>query len=85
MVLSIKEINWDELKQNILKQESFVDDKGDLVKQICLGRVPSLTPSGKHRAFGRSGHDWAFPGRYVGYAKVRDLVILEEEHRDFQW
>lgn len=85
MVLSIKKINWNELKQDILKQESFVDDKGDVHKQICLGRVSNLTPSGKHRTFGRPGRDWTSPGGYVGYAKVRDLAIIEEERRDFQW
>jgi len=91
MVLSIKNINWDELKQKILKQESFRDKYGDEHKQICLGRVSDLTPSGKHRDFGRPGRNLISPGGYKKYMKIattdqlKRLNELESLQADQTW
>ena len=57
MVLS--NINWEELKLKILKQESFVNEYGDVCKEISIGKVSNLTPSGK-----------PFDLRFVGFDSV---------------
>lgn len=70
MVLSVEDISWEELKQKILREESFVNDLGDECKEACLGRVSDLTPSGKHRDFGRPARNVnGSPGSYKGYVK----------------
>lgn len=70
MVLSVENINWKELKQKILREESFVNEYGDECKEVSLGRVSNLTPSGKHRDFGRPARNVnGSPGSYVGYVK----------------
>lgn len=89
MVLSVKDIKWEELKQEILKQKSFVDKYGDVHKQISLGRVSDLTPSSKHRDFGRLGRNSILPGGYKKYMKIAttdqlrrasELAKLQEDH-----
>ncbi len=88
MVLSVKNINWEELKQKILEQKSFVDKYGDVHKQISLGRVSDLTPSGKHRDFGRPARNLMAPGSYKGYVKAPELLarpIDEAEQEDIDW
>lgn len=44
MVLSIKDIKWEKLREKILEQESFIDKYGDECKETSLGRVANLTP-----------------------------------------
>ena len=70
MVLSVEDIHWEELKQRILSEDSFVNELGDECKETCLGRVSDLTPSGKHRDFGRPARNVnGSPGSYKGYVK----------------
>jgi len=88
MVLSVKDINWKELKQEILRQESFFDKYGDVCKQISLGRVSDLTPSGKHRDFGRPARNLTAQGSYKGYEKNPELLVRpidKAEQEDNDW
>lgn len=43
-----EDIDWDKAREEILKQEEYVTDDGTVVKEICLGAVFYLTPSGKY-------------------------------------
>ena len=88
MVLSVKDINWKELKQEILRQKSFVNEHGDECKEISLGRVSDLTPSGKHRDFGRSARNLAAPGSFKGWVKAPELLVRpvnKAEQEDSDW
>lgn len=88
MGLTVKDINWDELKQQILKQKSFVDKYGDVHKQISLGRVSDLTPSGKHHDFGRPARNLIASGSYIRYVKAPELLnrpISKAEQEDNDW
>lgn len=53
MVLFIKDIDWEKLQEEILRQKRFTNECGDACKEISLGKVSILSPSGKHRDFGR--------------------------------
>ena len=88
MVLSVKNINWKELKQEILRQESFVDKYGDVCKQISLGSVSDLTPSGKHRDFGRTARNLTSPSPYKHWVKSPELLVHppdKAEQEDNDW
>jgi len=76
------------MKQKILAQKRFVDKKGDVHKQISLGRVSDLTPSGKHRDFGRPARNLEAQGSYKGYVKTPELLIRpvdRAEQEDSDW
>ena len=88
MVLSIENLNWEKLKQKILRQKSFIDKYGDECKEISLGRVSDLTPSGKHRDFGRPARNLEAQGSYKGYVKAPELLtrpIEKAEQEDSDW
>jgi len=88
MVLLIKDINWKEWEKRILKQESFVDRYEHLCKEISLGRISDLTPSGKPRDFGRASHDPISPGSYGHYVKAPELrsrPVEKDEQEDNDW
>lgn len=86
MVLSIKNMDWEELKQKILNQKSLFNKKGDEHKESSLGKVSDLTPSGEHRNFGRPSIDLFFTGSYKGYMKVTDIRSMSKaEHEDSDW
>jgi hypothetical protein len=83
MVLSVENVNWEELKQRILREDSFVNEFGDECRETCLGRVSDLTPSGKHRDFGRPARNVnGSPGSYKGY--VKGSIGLEFQ-TDSEW
>ncbi len=48
IVLYPDDIDWEKLKQEIQQQEAQDDDCGNRIKQIFLGSVLSITPSGKY-------------------------------------
>ena len=79
MVLSVKNLNWKTLKEEILRQESFIDKYGDTCKEISLGKVSDLTPSGKHRDFGRPSRNLMWTGSYKGYMRAP----IEQEDSDW--
>ena len=86
MVLLLKNINWEKLKQQIQSQESFINEYGDKCKEISLGKVVDLTPSGKHHDFGRPARNLIDQGSYKGY--VRELVVhpvSKGEQEDSDW
>jgi len=88
MVLSIQSVDWKELKQKILRHESFVDKYRDECKQIALGKVSDLTPSGKHRNFGRPARNLMPQGSFKGYVKAPELLIRrinKAEQEDNDW
>ena len=88
MVLLVKNINWEKLKQQIQSQESFIDKHGDKWKEISLGKVADLTPSGKHRAFGRPGRNKDRPGSYKRWARSPRLAVhpvSKDEQEDNDW
>jgi len=88
MVLSVKDINWKELEQEILRQKSFVDRYGDVYKQISLGRVSDLTPSGKHHDFGRPARNLTSPSSYKYYERAPELLrrpVDKAEQEDNDW
>ena len=88
MVLFVEDINWKELEQKILRQESFVDKYGDECKEISLGRVSDLTPSGKHRDFGRPARNLTAQGAYKGYVRAPELLVRpvnKAEQEDSDW
>ena len=80
------DINWITLKSRIMAEPSFIDKYGDQCKQLSLGKVSDLTPSGKHRDFGRPGRDKFSPGSYKGYLRVTDIREVDTELRqDMEW
>ena len=84
----IKAINWKEWEKRILEQESFVDRYEHLCKEISLGRISDLTPSGKSRYFGRTSHDPISPGSYGHYVKAPELrsrPVEKDEQEDNDW
>jgi len=88
MVLSVKDINWEKLKQEILRQETFVDRYGDVYKQISLGKVSDLTPSGKHHDFGRPARNLTSPSAYKHWVKNSKLLVHppdKVEQNDNDW
>jgi len=85
---SVKNPDWEKLKEEILRQESFVDKYGDECKEISLGKVSDLTPSGKHRDFGRPARNLNASGSYKGYVRAPELLtrpIDETEQEDSDW
>jgi hypothetical protein len=88
VVLSVKDVNWEKWKQEILKQTSFVDKYGDECKEIILGEVSDLTPSGRHRDFGRSARNLEAQGSFKGYMKASELRSrppTKDEQEDSDW
>jgi hypothetical protein len=88
MVLFVKDINWEKWKQEILRQKSFTDKYGDECKEITLGKVSSLAPSGKHRDFGRPARNLEATGSYKGYVKAPQLSSrppTQDEQEDSDW
>jgi hypothetical protein len=88
VVLSVKDVNWEELKQKILKQKSFVDKYGDEYKEIILGEVSDLAPSGKHRDFGRPARNLEASGSYIGFVRLPQLLSRppsKDEQLDSDW
>jgi len=88
MVLLLKNINWEKLKQQIQSRESFINEYGDECKEISLGKVADLTPSGKHRDFGRPARNLIDQGPYKGYVKAPKLVVRpvgKDEQEDSDW
>jgi hypothetical protein len=81
MVLLVKNVNWEELTQKIQSQESFIDEHGDECKEISLGRVADLTPSGQHRDFGRPARNLIEQGSYKGYMRT----VGKDEQEDSDW
>lgn len=82
MVLLVKDINWEKWKQEIMGQQSFVDKYGDLCKEISLGKLTDLIPSGKHRDFGRSARNLTAQGSYIGYERNPELLIRPTDKTD---
>jgi len=88
MVLFVRNINWKKLRQEILRQESFVDEYGDEHKQISLGKVSDLTPSGKHHDFGRPARSLTDQGSYKGYERAPEWLVRprnKTEQEDSDW
>jgi hypothetical protein len=88
MVLLVKNVNWEELKQKIRRQESFIDEHGAECKEISLGKVADLTPSGKHRDFGRPARNLIEQGSYKGYIRSSKLLVCpvdKDEQEDNDW
>jgi hypothetical protein len=88
MVLSVKDINWEELKQKILSQQSRVNKYGDVYRKICLGKVSDLTPSSKHRDFGRPAQNLTSPSPYKHWVKSPELLVRppdKTEQEDNDW
>ena len=88
MVLRIRNINWEKLKQEIASHESFIDEHGDECKEISLGKVADLTPSGKHRDFGRPARNLIEQGSYKGYVRSPELLVRpveKDEQEDNDW
>lgn len=88
MVLSVENINWEKLKQDILRQESRRDKCGYRYKEISLGKVSDLTPSGKHRDFGRPARNLTAQGPYKGWVKEPELLVRpvdDAEQEDNDW
>lgn len=85
---SVKNLDWEKLKEEILRQESFVDRYGDEYKRTCLGKVSDLTPSGKHYDFGRPARSLIDKGSYIGYVRAPELLTRPPnkiEQRDSDW
>jgi hypothetical protein len=88
MVLLLKNINWEKLKQQIQSRESFINEYGDECKEISLDKVSNLTPSGKHRDFGRPARNLIDQGSYKGYVKAPKLLarpVEKDEQEDSDW
>jgi hypothetical protein len=88
MVLLVKNINWEKWNQEITKQKSFIDKYGVEYKEIILGEVSDLVPSGKHRNFGRPARNLEARGSYVGYVKTQQLCSrppTKDEQEDSDW
>lgn len=50
-MIDVEDIDFEKLKQEIEKQEEFVDEDGNKRKEYFLGSVFYLTPSGKYYTF----------------------------------
>ena len=88
MVLLVKDVDWEKWKRDIMKQESFIDKYGDEYKEMTLGEVSDLTPSGKHRNFGRPARNLEATGSYIGYVKSPQLGSrppTKDEQQDSDW
>jgi hypothetical protein len=88
MVLLAKDVNWEKWKQEIAKQTSFIDEYGLEYKEMVLGEVSDLTPSGKHRNFGRPARNLEATGSYDGYLKMPRLGSrppTKDEQEDSDW
>jgi hypothetical protein len=82
MVLLIKNLNWEKLKEEILRKKSDKDKCGYEYKEIFLGKVSDLTPSGRHRDFGRPARNLYFQGGYKGYMRYSGD---SDEQQDSDW
>jgi hypothetical protein len=60
---------------------SFIDKYGDECKEIFLGKVADLTPSGKQRDFGRPARNLIDQGSYKGYVRTDET----DEQEDSDW
>lgn len=79
-------MNWDRIKQEILMQESFIDENGNECKEICLGKAADLIPSGQHHDFGRHGRSLERTGSYKGYVKLKtDNELGSTLREDSDW
>jgi hypothetical protein len=88
MVLMLKDVDWEELKKGIMKQTSFTDKYGVEYKEIVLGKVSDLTPSGKRRYFGRPARNLEATGPYDGYQKMSQIGSrppTKHEQEDSDW
>lgn len=88
MVLLVQDINWEKWKQEIMGQQSFVDKYGDLCKEISLGKLTDLIPSGKHRDFGRPARNLTALGSYKDYVRAPELHSRppnKNEQEDNDW
>jgi len=88
MVLLVKNLNWEELKEEIVREKSFIDEYGDECKEISLGKVSDLTPSGRHRDFGRPSRNLMATGSYKDYVKAPELLARpagKAEQEDSDW
>jgi hypothetical protein len=88
MVLPARNLGWEKLKEEILRQKSFVDKYGDECKEISLGKVADLTPSGRQRDFGRPARNLNASGSYKGYVKAPKSLtgpIDKSEQEDSDW
>jgi hypothetical protein len=88
MVLLVKDVNWEKWKQEIAKQKVFTDKYGVKYKEIILGEVSDLVPSGKHRNFGRPARNLEASGSYIGYVKTPQLCSrppTRDEQEDSDW
>jgi hypothetical protein len=87
-VLLVKDVDWEKLKQEILREESFIDKYGDECKETTLGKLADLTPSGEHRDFGRPARNLAALGSYKGYVRAPELGSRpprKNEQQDSDW
>ena len=75
-------MDWEKLKEKILRQESFVDKYGDEYKEVSLGKVSDFTPSCKHRFFGRPARNLEAQGSYKKYMRYSGD---SDEQRDSDW
>lgn len=76
------------MKQDISREESFVDKYGDEYKETILGKLVDLTPSGKHRDFGRPARNLVALGSYKGYVRATELRSRppsKDEQQDSDW
>lgn len=80
-------MDWLKLKRKILQQPSQIDKKGDTYKEIILDETCDLTPSGRHRVFGRRSRNPPAPGSYRHYTKVQNLHETQkpEFRKDAHW
>jgi hypothetical protein len=79
--LLVKDVNWAKLRQQIESRVSFIDEYGDECKEISPGKVADLTPSGKHRDFGRPARNLIDQGSYKGYMRT----VEKDEQEDSDW
>ena len=88
MVLIVENTNWEKLKEDIMREKSFINEYGDECKEISLGKVSDLTPSGTHTDFGRPSRNLAAPGPFKGYVKEPELLARppsKTEQEDSDW
>jgi hypothetical protein len=88
MVLVVKDIDWEKLKQQIQSKVSFINEYGDECKEMSLGKVADLTPSGKRRDFGRPSRNLEATGSYKGCVRATELGTRppnKDEQQDSDW
>jgi hypothetical protein len=79
-------MNWNRIKRKILTQKSFINDDGNECKEVCLGKVADLTPSGQHHDFGRHGRSLEHTGSYKSYVKLKtDNELGAVLRKDSDW